>query len=111
LNTSIDPEIARALGFPRAHYTAIERERRWPCREVPRERVRRTEAITDLYVTDARLRLLEALGELAGLVLAEAEFKTPEELSAFPCPRFAIREVTDDARFTGASLARHGIPD
>jgi hypothetical protein len=39
---------------------SIERERRWLCRKVPRERVVRTEAITDLYVTGARLRLREA---------------------------------------------------
>jgi len=30
------------------------------CREVPREQIFRTEAITDLYVTGARLRLREA---------------------------------------------------
>lgn len=32
-----DATIARALGFPRAHYTAVERERRWLCPELPRE--------------------------------------------------------------------------
>jgi CYTH domain-containing protein len=169
----IDPQIASALGFPKPHYTAVERERRWLCREVPRGRVLRTEAITDLYVTGTRLRLREARpidgkpamlrlsrkadvdahtrlitsiylpeeefavlaaalpgvrirklrhrlqappgvmiavdefqGEHEGLVLAEAEFKTAELLAAFPTPDFAVREVTDDPRFTGACLAQ-----
>ena len=56
----IDQQTAVALGFPKPEYTAIERERRWLCREVPRDKIVRTEAITDLYVTGARLRLREA---------------------------------------------------
>src|SRR5882757_433894 len=56
----IDQQTATALGFPKPEYTSIERERRWLCREVPRAKVFRTEAITDLYVTGARLRLREA---------------------------------------------------
>ena len=174
---SIDRETAERLGFPRPQYTAIERERRWLCREVPRDRVRRTEAVTDLYVTGTRLRLREARpidggtpmlrltrkadvdihtrlitsiylpeeefavlaaslpgnrirklrhrlepiegifvlvdefqDELTGLVLAEVEFKTTELLAAFPGPDFAIREVSHDSRFTGASLVKNGIP-
>lgn len=173
----IDQETAERLGFPKQHYMAIERERRWLCSEVPRERIHRTEAITDLYVTGARLRLREArpvgggapmlrltrkadvdihtrlitsiylpeeefavlatslpgrrirklrhrlvpvdgvfvvvdefLGELAGLLLAEAEFDTPELLAAFPGPDFATREVTGDPRFTGGYLVNNGIP-
>ena len=51
----------------------------------------------------------EFQGELAGLVLAEAEFETSEELSAFPTPPFAIREVTDEQQYTGVSLAKSGI--
>ena len=174
---SIDQKIAEQLGFPRPHYTSVERERRWLCCEVPRERVRRTEAITDLYVTGARLRLRDArpldggppmlrltrkadvdmhtrlitsiylpedefallanslpgvrirklrhrlepvegvfmvvdefLDNLAGLFLAEVEFKTPELLAAFSGPDFAVREVTDDPRYTGGHLATNGIP-
>jgi CYTH domain-containing protein len=174
---SIDRETAERLGFPRPQYTAIERERRWLCQEVPRERIHRTERITDLYVTGTRLRLREArpIGdgapmlrltrkadadihtrlitsiylpeeefailaaslpgtrirklrhrlepmegvdilvdefqdELAGLILAEVEFKTPELLAAFPGLAFATREVTDDPRFTGGYLVRNGIP-
>jgi CYTH domain-containing protein len=174
----IDQQTASALGFPKPEYRSVERERRWLCRDVPRERVVRTEAITDLYVTGTRLRLREARpidgrapmlrlsrkadldrhtrlitsiylpeeelallanslagiritklrhrlqglpgimllvdefqGELDGLILAEADFKTAELLATFPMPDFAVREVTDDPRFTGASLASNGLPD
>jgi hypothetical protein len=48
--------------------------------------------------------------ELAGLVMAEAEFKTPDLLAAFPMPDFAFREVTDDPRFTGGYLSTNGLP-
>src|SRR5712671_4576342 len=56
----IDPQTAKALGFPKPAYTVVERERRWLCRDVPRERVVLSERITDLYVTGSRLRLREA---------------------------------------------------
>ena len=56
----MDPQIAARLGFPTPAYTGIERERRWLCREVPHDLVRRVEAITDLYVDGTRLRLREA---------------------------------------------------
>ena len=52
----------------------------------------------------------EFQGDLAGLLLVEAEFQTSDELAAFPMPSFASREVTDDTRYTGAAIARHGIP-
>jgi CYTH domain-containing protein len=35
-------------------------------------------------------------GALAGLILAEAEFKSDEALTAFAMPLFAVREVTKD---------------
>jgi CYTH domain-containing protein len=173
----IDRQTATALGFPKPEYTAIERERRWLCREVPRERISRTEAITDLYVTGTRLRLREARpidggaamlrlsrkadidlhtrlitsiylpeeefavlaalpgarisklrhrlhsppgvamlvdefqGELDGLIMAEAEFKTRDLLLAFTIPDFAVREVTDDPRFNGGNLVKYGLPE
>jgi CYTH domain-containing protein len=173
----IDRAVAAALGFPKPHYTAVERERRWLCREVPRSLIRQTLTVTDLYVSGARLRLREmrpidggpgllrltrkadvdartrlitsiylpeeefALlaavlpgarltkvrhrlhaaagvsmsvdefqGELAGLVLAEAECSTDEELAALSSPSFALREVTDEPAYTGAWLVKHGIP-
>ena len=55
----IDSVVAKALGFPKAQYTAIERERRWLCGEVPRSLVRQTLTVTDLYVTGTLLRLRE----------------------------------------------------
>ncbi len=43
---------------------------------------------------------------LHGLVLAEAEFTTDQAAQSFLPPQAAVAEVTDDARFTGSSLAR-----
>lgn len=43
-----------------------------------------------------------------GLILAEAECETDEALAAFPAPSFAIREVTEDSRFSGGHLATSG---
>ena len=56
----IAAELAASLGFPTPAYTGVERERRWLCAAVPRGIELRTERITDLYVTGARLRLREA---------------------------------------------------
>jgi CYTH domain-containing protein len=173
----IDPKIAAALGFPRPQYTAVERERRWLCREVPHALIRQSLTVTDVYVTGTQLRLREMRpvgggagllrlsrkadvdaqtrlitsiylpegefavlantlkgarltkirhrlhappgvlmsvdefqGDLAGLILVEAEFKTTGELSAFPMPDFATREVTDEPQYTGGALVKHGIP-
>lgn len=49
-------------------------------------------------------------GPLAGLILAEAEFETADALAAFPHPDFAVREVTDDPRYSGGVLIRDGLP-
>jgi CYTH domain-containing protein len=172
----IDATVAAALGFPKLKYAWVERERRWLCCEIPMERVTDAAAITDLYVTRARLRLREARpldggpvmrrltrkadvdaatrlitsiylaepefallaglpgrplrktrhhlkpvngvvlsvdrfeGALEGLILAEAEFETAEALAAFPTPDFAIREVTEDPRYRGGTLATEGLP-
>src|SRR5262245_47902305 len=174
----IDPETAKALCFPKPAYTVVERERRWLCRDVPREQVILSERITDLYVADCRLRLREARpidgqparlrlsrkadidartrlvtsiylpeqefavlaaslpgrrliklrhrlksppsivlsvdqfeGELAGLVVLEAEFDTLELMNDFAAPDFALREVTDDRRYGGGHLVEHGLPE
>jgi CYTH domain-containing protein len=173
-----DVETARALGFPKPAFTVVEHERRWLCREVPREKVILSERITDLYVTSSRLRLREARpidgrparlrfsrkadvdartrlitsiylpeqefallaaalpgwrlrklryrlqspagvvlsvdqfeGELEGLILLEAEFGTVELMADFAMPDFAVREVTDDPRYSGDHLVAHGLPD
>jgi CYTH domain-containing protein len=172
----IDPVIARTLGFPKAAYTHVERERRWLCRDAPRDLIVQSERITDLYVSGTRLRLREArlldggaaklrlsrkadvdshtrlitsiylpeaefavlaaslpgrritklrhrlrsppgvlmsLDEfqegLAGLVLLEAEFAAADLMAGFATPDFALREVTDDARYGGGALAADGL--
>jgi CYTH domain-containing protein len=57
------------------------------------------------------LMLVDAFqGELDGLIMAEAEFKTSDLLAAFSMPDFAVREVTDDPRFTGGYLVKYGLP-
>ena len=175
--TGIDPSLARSLGFHKPEYTAVERERRWLCADVPRGQIRETFTVTDLYVrgtrlrlrdmrpsdggppllrlsrkadVDARTRLITSIylpeeefavlavalvgprlvktrhrlhappgvtlsvdefqGDLAGLILAEAEFQSEEALMAFATPAFAVREVTDDIEYTGGRLAHHGRP-
>lgn len=50
-------------------------------------------------------------GPLAGLFLAETEFADDAAMAAFPDPAFAVREVTDDPRYTGGELVRTGVPD
>jgi CYTH domain-containing protein len=52
----------------------------------------------------------EFQGELDGLVMAEADFDTPDLLTTYPMPDFAHREVTDDPRFTGGTLVKNGLP-
>lgn len=50
-------------------------------------------------------------GPLAGLFLAEVEFADDAAMAAFPHPAFALREVTDDPRYTGGELVVHGRPE
>jgi CYTH domain-containing protein len=49
-------------------------------------------------------------GPLAGLILAEAEFDSDAAMAAFPMPDFALREVTDDPRYSGGWLVANGLP-
>jgi CYTH domain-containing protein len=44
------------------------------------------------------------LGGLWGLVMAETDFETDEEMDSFPLPSFAVRDVTNDELFTGGKL-------
>jgi CYTH domain-containing protein len=57
------------------------------------------------------LHVDEFQGVLAGLIMVEAEVGTADLLAAFPMPDFAVREVTDDPRFTGGELVRNGLPN
>jgi CYTH domain-containing protein len=44
------------------------------------------------------------LGDLFGLVLAEVNFESDEELDNFPTPPFALADVTNEALFSGGRL-------
>jgi CYTH domain-containing protein len=44
------------------------------------------------------------LGPLRGLITAETDFDSDEEMDAFPPPHFAHMDVSRDELFTGASL-------
>ena len=61
----IEEATARALGWPKLTYAALERERRFLCHRVPREQAIEVLRITDRYVTGSRLRLREMV-PLAG---------------------------------------------
>jgi CYTH domain-containing protein len=50
-------------------------------------------------------------GELAGRRLVEVEFDDDATADAFQPPAWFGREVTEDGRYTNASLARNGWPD
>ncbi|HVF43148.1 MAG TPA: hypothetical protein VM936_09060 [Pyrinomonadaceae bacterium] len=44
------------------------------------------------------------LGPLRGLILAETDFETDDELDSFQAPPFALLDVTPEEAFTGARL-------
>ncbi len=50
-------------------------------------------------------------GPLERLVLAEAEFDSPEEADRLTLPSFILHEVSTDERFTGGRLARASRDD
>ncbi|HUV17854.1 MAG TPA: CHAD domain-containing protein [Ilumatobacteraceae bacterium] len=50
-------------------------------------------------------------GALDGLVVAEVEFDSISASDDFEPPAWFGRDVTDDGRYTNASLALHGLPD
>ena len=51
------------------------------------------------------------LGDLFGLVLAEASFETDEELESFPKPPFALVDVTNEELFSGGRLCELTFSD
>ncbi len=57
----------------------------------------------------AELDLFEA--DLAGRQMVEVEFDDDDSLADFEPPDWFGREVTEDGRFTNASLARYGWPE
>jgi len=85
--------------------------------------------ITTIYLTAEEYRVFERLpgtplrkirhsvppfgvdvfeGELAGLILAEAEFSDDETLADFTPPPMVVAEVTQDERFSGGHLINAG---
>lgn len=50
-------------------------------------------------------------GPLQGLWLSEIEFVDVEPFRAMPDPPWAVRDVTDEIQYQGATLARSGIPE
>jgi CYTH domain-containing protein len=51
------------------------------------------------------------LGDLFGLVLAEASFETDDELDSFPKPPFALADVTNHEIFSGGALSQLTFAD
>lgn len=49
-------------------------------------------------------------GDLESLVLMEREFDTDASMEEYQPPAFVGHEVTNDPRFSGGHLARHGVP-
>ena len=99
--SSIDPALASSLGFPKPEYTAVERERRWLCAEVPHDQVRQTLAVTDLYVRGTRLRLRDMRPSDGGQPLlrlsrkADVDARTRLITSIYlPEDEFAVLAVT-----------------
>ncbi len=75
----------------------------------PGARLRKTRHRLDISGTDSfSVDIFD--GALAGLILAEAEFKTDVAMAAFAPPAFLGAEVTGDARYTGGWMAHNGAP-
>jgi CYTH domain-containing protein len=51
------------------------------------------------------------LGGLWGLILAETQFETDEEMDAFTPPPFVVADVTNDEAFTGAKLVELSLDE
>ena len=59
---------------------------------------------------DVAMHVDEFQDALGGLIMVEAECNTAHRLATLPMPDFAVREVTDDPRFTGGHLVENGLP-
>lgn len=59
------------------------------------------------YAVDGRQYAIDCFqGRLEGLMLAEIEFATDQDLSSFIPPLFALADVTSEEAFTGGALCR-----
>jgi CYTH domain-containing protein len=81
-------------------------ERLWPLTEGRRLRKRRHL----LPHGDLSIEVDVFEGELAGLVIAEIEFESEEQASAFEPPPWLGEDVTGDPRYRNESLATRGRP-
>lgn len=64
-----------------------------------------------IELDDGRIAELDLFdGDLSGRRIVEVEFDEVEAADAFAPPAWFGREVTDDPRYTNASLARNGWP-
>ena len=89
----IDEERAAAL-WPLAGERVIEKQRH------------------TIRIADGHLAALDVYtGRFAGLTMVEVEFPDAATALAFEPPDWFGTEVTDDARWGNANLARHGRPD
>ncbi len=83
-----------------------EFEAAWPHTEGRRIEKRRSR----IPLGDHVIELDVFAGDLDGLVMAEVEFDSVEASVLFEPPAWFGRDVTDDGRYTNASLALHGLP-
>lgn len=93
--TEVEPAISREQAEALWPFTEGRRivKRRHPCE------LGSTIAAIDIYD-----------GTLAGLIVAEVEFESRDESSAFVAPSWFSREVTGQREWSNASLARAGRP-
>jgi len=49
-------------------------------------------------------------GSLKGLILAEIEYESMEEIDSVPIPPWFERELTRDFRYTNSHLSQYGLP-
>lgn len=83
-----------------------EAEALWPY--TAGRRIEKVRHRVDLGTHHAEVDIYE--GELLGLCTAEVEFGSEGEAGRFHPPAWFGRDVTVDAGWDNASLARHGIP-
>jgi len=78
----------------------------WPCTRG--QRIEKTRYFIPIDSKTVELDVYD--GSLAGLVVAEVEFKSPEECSSFTPLDWFSREVSSDPAYRNESLARFGLP-
>ena len=84
-------------------------ERLWPLTEG--RRLQKVRYLVPHGPPDVLIEVDVYDGDLAGLVVAEVEFPSEEDASAFAAPPWFGREVTRDARFKNQRLAVDGLAD